>query len=255
MSIRALLFDTGDTLWRFSAPPAPESVLVAATAQIETLLARWNRRGIDARALARDILAGARAAEREAAASLLSPDYLIAVAAAASFRGLSPGPDELEQLWRAAYVDPATLGRQPYPDARTTLLWARQSGFRVGIVANSAYGSAIVGTELAAVGLADLVEALSLSSEGGWLKPHPRIFMDAVRGLGVKPEETVMVGDTIAQDIKGAFTLGMTTVWKRNGRGVAAGERLEVTPDFQIDDLWELRALPILRRDAAAEGA
>lgn len=251
MSMRALLFDTNDTLWHFATPPQAETVLKTAAAQIATLLAEWKRVGIEPQALARDILAGARAAERDAAATLLSPDYEPVVASAASFRGLSLAANELAQLWRAAYVDPRLLGRQPFPDARTTLLWARERGFRVGIVANSSYGAEIVEAELCGAGVAGLVETLSLSSEGGWLKPHPRIFMDAVRSLGVKPVECMMVGDSIAQDIKGAFTLGMTTVWKRNGRLPAAGERLDVTPDFQIDELWELRALPPLRRSTA----
>ena len=54
-----------------------------------------------------------------------------------------------------------------------------------------------------------------------------------------------MVGDTCAADVVGGRALGMTTVWKRNGRR-------DLPPcahaGYTIDHLSELLALPFLAR-------
>jgi len=99
---------------------------------------------------------------------------------------------------------------------------------------------------------------LSISCEVGYLKPHPRIFQHALDALGVGPEETVMVGDSLRADVGGAKALGMTAVLKRNsateaekdpekdmGEPEKSEPRDPAEPDFVVDDLWELTALPI----------
>ena len=46
----------------------------------------------------------------------------------------------------------------------------------------------------------------------GRIKPHPSIFVAALRALGVTAEETAMVGDSYEDDIEGARALGMRAI-------------------------------------------
>jgi len=52
-----------------------------------------------------------------------------------------------------------------------------------------------------------------LSFETGLLKPDPEFFLHALRTVGARPDEAIMVGDTYANDILPAIQLGMRTVW------------------------------------------
>ena len=51
------------------------------------------------------------------------------------------------------------------------------------------------------------------SAQVGFLKPDPRIFLAAVEALGIKPSQTVMVGDSLARDMAGARAAGMAHIW------------------------------------------
>ena len=49
------------------------------------------------------------------------------------------------------------------------------------------------------------------------MKPHPSIFSTALARIGTRPEEAVMVGDSIRQDIEGALRAGMRAVLLHRG--------------------------------------
>jgi HAD superfamily hydrolase (TIGR01549 family) len=56
------------------------------------------------------------------------------------------------------------------------------------------------------------VDAIVDSRSHGRVKPHPTIFQAALTALAVAPEEAVMVGDSLEEDIEGARALGMRAV-------------------------------------------
>ena len=64
--------------------------------------------------------------------------------------------------------------------------------------------------------LYDLFDAYSISETLGVLKPHPKMFHDALGKLNISPEDygkVVMVGNNLGRDIKGANDLGIISVW------------------------------------------
>lgn len=63
--------------------------------------------------------------------------------------------------------------------------------------------------EMRYFGLYDLFQFVIFSSDFGHKKPDPRIFLDAARRLGIKPEETLCIGDNFDNDIVPAAKLGM----------------------------------------------
>jgi putative hydrolase of the HAD superfamily len=65
-------------------------------------------------------------------------------------------------------------------------------------------------------GLYDLFDAFAISEELGVEKPDKRMFIHALDELGIAREaygRTVMVGNYLERDIKGANQVGMISVW------------------------------------------
>lgn len=99
-------------------------------------------------------------------------------------------------------------GWHAYPDARPLLVALRERGVRTAVVSN-------VGFDLRALfaghGLAELVDAFTLSYEVGVMKPHAGLFRAACEALDVAPDEALMVGDNPRAD-GGAADLGIRTL-------------------------------------------
>jgi HAD superfamily hydrolase (TIGR01549 family) len=71
------------------------------------------------------------------------------------------------------------------------------------------------------------VDAIVDSRTHGRVKPHPTIFRAALDRLGVQPEEAVMVGDSLEEDVEGARALGMRAILvDRDDRYPEVEERL-----------------------------
>ncbi len=51
------------------------------------------------------------------------------------------------------------------------------------------------------------------SEQAGVKKPSPYIFEFAMEAAKAKPEESVMIGDSLEADIQGAENVGMDTIW------------------------------------------
>jgi putative hydrolase of the HAD superfamily len=73
----------------------------------------------------------------------------------------------------------------------------------------------------------------------GVRKPDPRIFTLGVEALGLKPEEVVVVGDSMDKDIIPAKQAGCQTVWLK-GEGWTNDPMDESIPDRTITDLSDL---------------
>jgi len=120
-----------------------------------------------------------------------------------------------------------------YEDVVPTVEALRASGLRIGLVSNS---SRDVREFARHHGLE--VDAGVSSFHHGHTKPHASIFQAVLDLLEVEPDEAVMVGDTIADDIEGARALGMRAILlDREGRRPDFEPRIET-----LDDLF-----PILR--------
>ena len=128
-----------------------------------------------------------------------------------------------------------------FPDARETLLRLREQGFRLGLLSNTWWAAAWHNADLAAHGLADLLDAVLYTSDVPHSKPHPSVFLDLAARLNVEPSTCVMVGDRMIDDISGALRVGMRAVWKRNVRPYP--KPAHIVPTATITQLAELPAL------------
>ena len=81
-------------------------------------------------------------------------------------------------------------------------------GLKLGLISNvsSAHKAPFV-----ALGLADFFDAVVFSCDAGRTKPDPGLYLELCRRLGVEPEAVLMVGDSLANDVRAPAQLGMMT--------------------------------------------
>jgi HAD superfamily hydrolase (TIGR01509 family) len=99
---------------------------------------------------------------------------------------------------------------QPFPDAIAVLRALRGLGIRVGVLTNGP--SDFQRRKLDVSRLGPELDAIAISEELGVAKPEAEAFAKALDLLGTRPEETAMVGDSLANDVLGGLGAGLAAV-------------------------------------------
>jgi putative hydrolase of the HAD superfamily len=110
---------------------------------------------------------------------------------------------------------------------------------RLALVSNFDHGPTAHAI-LAHHGLGDVFSTVVVSIDVGRRKPHPEIFLEAVRRLGVAPSEALMVGDSLGDDVAGAHAAGLDSAWVSWG---ATRPFDGPAPTYTLATLTELRGL------------
>ena len=85
------------------------------------------------------------------------------------------------------------------------------------------------------------IDLIIASAEEGVSKPDLRIFEIALQRSSCPPEQAVMIGDRMDNDILPAKSLGMRTVWIKQGFGKYWNVTEEAErPDRVVGSLTEL---------------
>lgn len=80
-------------------------------------------------------------------------------------------------------------------------------------------------------------------------KPSSSFFLTALKDMGVKPENALMIGDDIVNDVGGAKACGMRGVQVRTGKYRPSDEpHPSVTPDGYVDNLAQAVELILKHR-------
>jgi putative hydrolase of the HAD superfamily len=140
----------------------------------------------------------------------------------------------LEQLFWTAAIPTAT----PTHGAIVTLTRLRDVGIRTGIVSYA--DSTVFEALLKQTGLAGSTDVEVCSETARSCKPHPAIFHQALRAVGVDPTEAMFVGDTVATDVVGGNRIGMRTALLSAGEYTldeGPNDDPESHPDHHIDSL------------------
>jgi putative hydrolase of the HAD superfamily len=99
-----------------------------------------------------------------------------------------------------------------FPDTVPVLRRLRARGLRVGLLTNGP--SAFQRRKLEVSALERELDAIAVSGEIGVAKPEHEAFAIALSLLGTEPDETAMVGDSLAADIEGALGAGLAAaIW------------------------------------------
>lgn len=92
------------------------------------------------------------------------------------------------------------------------MLKKASTDYKLGLVSNFTYAPVIY-AGLRRLGINQFFNAVLVSEDVGWRKPHIKIFEETLRRLKVKAEETIYIGDSPFEDIKGAEDAGMKTIF------------------------------------------
>lgn len=109
--------------------------------------------------------------------------------------------------------------------------------FRIGLISNFTYAPAIYAS-LRKLRINEYFNAVVVSENVGWRKPHHAIFDCALKMLHVKPDEAIFAGDSPIEDIKGAKNVGMRTVFVCSGFNNPNDiDKYSIKPDLIVSSL------------------
>lgn len=96
-------------------------------------------------------------------------------------------------------------------DYLPALLEKLHKKYKLAVVSNMSFAEAAY-QGLRRFDIAKHFDAIIISGIVGFRKPSPKIFQEVLKALNVKADETICVGDSPKSDIQGAKQLGMKTV-------------------------------------------
>ena len=121
-----------------------------------------------------------------------------------------------------------------YPDTKM-ILEILSKKYKLGVIANQSLGTK---ERLDNWNIGKYFDVVVASAEAGCAKPDLKIFDLALEQAGCKPNDAVMIGDRLDNDIVPAKQIGMKTVWVRQGFAkyqIICNESEQ--PDFIIDSI------------------
>jgi len=127
-------------------------------------------------------------------------------------------------------------------DAVRTLKKLEKDGYRMGLISNAG-DDQDVQQLVQRFGISPYFDFILTSAACSYRKPHPRIFELAIANWYFLPSETVMVGDNLDADIRGAKSAGLYAVWISRRAGPSSDDQPRVQPDATVSTLSELPAL------------
>ena len=234
MSVRAVLFDAGETL----VHPAPSFPELFSRVLADSGNVRSTERVVEA---SRTVFSRFSEAARDKDLWTTSPEASARFWKSVYVQMLDElaiaSPNGLVDTLYATFTDQRNYAI--FDDVMPTLDALEADGLAIGIVSNF---EAWLEELLRRLGVRDRFQAVVISGIEGIEKPDPRIFMLGLELLGLKANEVVYVGDNPEFDVAPPAALGMTPVLiDRRGRFRDAG-------GTRITDL---RELPDLIREIA----
>jgi putative hydrolase of the HAD superfamily len=148
-----------------------------------------------------------------------------------------------------------TLRAELIPGAAELLRELKRRGYPLALVADGRPGT--YANVLGQHGVLDLFDVLTISEHLGCEKPDARMFVTTLERLGIAPADyarTLMVGNHLERDVKGANRAGMLSVWldwaPRRAKVPADADEV---PRFIIKQPLELLAI-VDRLEAELDG-
>ncbi len=221
-TIRCLLFDLGNTLWTHVNQTSWDKEEQAATQRAIDFLSQYitpeqqlkvstSFHGQQLRAAIQ-----AKISELSRLHPGTEPNPCYAVQEALLDFGLPCLSHTICRDFFEALCIPIINSRLLFEDTCSTLAELQKRGFLLGVVTNRVWGGKPFLEGMRKLGLLAYFDPghIAISADLGICKPNPAIFLHALNALNVKPEEAMMVGDSLYADIFGAKELNMLAVWK-----------------------------------------
>lgn len=128
-----------------------------------------------------------------------------------------------------------------YPAVTDTLGKLKDLGLKLVIITDADRHHAL--GRLTRVGLLNYFDLVVAADMTGTKKPDPAHFLFALETLGIKPGETLVVGDSIKRDIAPARKLGFKTAYASYGDW-RPGEETDQCFDFRLNTFSDMLDIP-----------
>lgn len=129
----------------------------------------------------------------------------------------SPQGERSSAAWERIFARDYQPHLRPFPQVRGLVTRLREAGLWVAIASSSQ--TAQLDALLQIADIADLLDDTTSSDDAAQSKPDPDIIGAALRKIGLRAAETLLLGDT-PYDIEAAQQLGVRTIAVRcGGRG------------------------------------
>jgi len=122
-----------------------------------------------------------------------------------------------------------------YPNVNKTLLALSKLGIKLGVVSDAPSREAWM--RIYYLNLYHYFDVVITYDDSGERKPSPKPFQLALDGMGLRPEETIMIGDWPERDVVGAQQIGMKTAFARYGDTFGT---INSGADWDLNDIYEL---------------
>lgn len=232
MTLRAVIFDIGDTLWKLD--PLPPDLEKRMARELAT---RTGAAAELAGLVIADAMANARA--QAADGSHREPHLASEVAAAAEIHHVRLADATAEAI--ASVLGQADIERfHPNPNVGIVFGELRSRGLGVGVLSNTWTEGHMLEAFLDAQGGLRHVVAAVYSSAEAIRKPHPEIYQRALGLLNVDAGAALFVGDRVREDVAGPQAVGMRAALTHEHRQEEPGE---VRPDGLVRELREVLAV------------
>ncbi len=154
----------------------------------------------------------------------------------------SPPPQEIGRRIHRRVLELIRSEGTPKPGAREAVWLAGHLGFRVGLATSSDHE--LISASLERLGITSLFDHLQSAQDLERGKPHPDVYLECARALGVEPRHCIGVEDSVP---------GLQAVLAAGMKAIAVPEpRLRSRPEFRrahvvLDSLEKLDERILLR--------
>ncbi len=226
--IKAVIFDLGNTLVKFTGDPEEINrkgvelmhkvfSLESIHIDFDKLFETWTRNRISA-------FKEADRTMKEITADETLDKTLIEL-------NIKDLPEELKKRAVDAFFTPEIEKYILMDDAIDTLEYLKKQGKKLGLISNATCHRFVVRL-MNKFGIDEYFDEVMTSAGEGIRKPHPEIFRRMLNRLGLESSESLMVGDMLDYDVAGARSIGMKAALVVNGKP---------QPDWILDHLGELK--------------
>ena len=226
MKYKHLFFDLDRTLWDFEANSEEVLEDMFNRFDITTLACIDSQEFIDNyREINHGLWAKYRVGE-------ITKEFLSTERFYATMRLFDVDDFELAKKMGEFYVKESPYKKQLFPGT-IDLLEKLSSKYKLHIITNGF--SEVQYIKLEQSKLNKYFTEIIISEETDWKKPSPEIFHYAMQKAGAIVEESIMIGDDLKADIKGASEVGMDQIWV-NFDNTYAGFK----PTYTVDSLMQI---------------
>lgn len=144
------------------------------------------------------------------------------------------GSEKLAREIAVLYLNDLPKRNILFPDTIEVLTYLKEAGYQLHVITNGF--DEVQHSKINNSGLTGYFTEVITSQGANCLKPDKEIFEYALQKAGAEPESSIMLGDNIEVDIRGAMNAGLDQVHVNHTR-----EATDVSPTYTVYSLAEIR--------------